>query len=273
MVLPFVSVFVGSSICWKMKRRDPNVADEEVVSSVMKILKEEISCCYSGSWEDAVSTDGEIRSCDVECTDDLNYLVSASSNELGIPSSPSMIYSPPHSTFSESFFPEILGCGLWRFTDYECNSTPRVYDELQEKDFGSCGLSLSDVFEGDLSPNLSSRQDIVCVIDGILPMSIDEETTRLVFNEYDRLPLALKVIGLRLSYDALADFDVALQLCFLYLFSFLEDEVIFTRYVSQLWIREGFVNGQDPLQTGQRFINLLADRFLIEPLLKDSDRK
>ncbi|KAH9328837.1 hypothetical protein KI387_000945 [Taxus chinensis] len=57
------------------EEEDPNVADEEVVSSVMKSLEEEISCCYSGSREDVVSADGEIRSCDIEeCTDDLNYL-------------------------------------------------------------------------------------------------------------------------------------------------------------------------------------------------------
>ncbi|KAH9314100.1 hypothetical protein KI387_022727, partial [Taxus chinensis] len=62
-------------------------------------------------------------------------------------------------------------------------------------------------------------------------------------------------------------------LCFLYLSAFLEDEVIFTGYVSQLWIGEGFVTGQDPLQTEQRFVNLLADRCLIKPLLKDSDGK
>ncbi|KAH9291747.1 hypothetical protein KI387_043066, partial [Taxus chinensis] len=46
-------------------------------------------------------------------------------------------------------------------------------------------------------------------------------------------------VRLRLSYDALADFDIALQLCFLYLSAFPEDEVIFTGYVSQLWIGEG----------------------------------
>ncbi|KAH9317288.1 hypothetical protein KI387_019057, partial [Taxus chinensis] len=144
--------------------------------------------------------------------------------------------------------------------------------------------------------------------DEILPTSIDKETTRLVFNECIGLPLALKVIGqvmagiidlnewkfalkmlqnaeiygdvidklfvrLRLSYDALADFDVALQLCFLYLFAFPKDEVIFTRYVSQLWIGEGFVTRQDPLQIGQRFVKLLVDRCLLEQLLKDYDRK
>ncbi|KAH9300919.1 hypothetical protein KI387_012502 [Taxus chinensis] len=123
------------------EEEDPSVADEEVVSSVMKILEEEISCCYLGSREDAVSAD-----------------------------------------------------------------------------------------------------DKLCV-------------------------------RLRLSYDALADFDVALHLCFLYVSAFLEDEVIFTGYVSQLWIGEGFVTGQDPLQTRQQFINLFADRYLIEPLLKDSDGK
>ncbi|KAH9330261.1 hypothetical protein KI387_002369, partial [Taxus chinensis] len=119
--------------------------------------------------------------------------------------------------------------------------------------------------------------------DGNLPTSIDEEKTRPVFNKCSGLPLALKVIGqvmagvtnlnewkislkrlqnveiygdvtcklfvrLRLRYDALANFDVALQLCFLYVSAFPEDEVIFTRYVIQLWIGEGFVTGHDPLQ-------------------------
>ncbi|KAH9292896.1 hypothetical protein KI387_041918 [Taxus chinensis] len=142
--------------------------------------------------------------------------------------------------------------------------------------------------------------------DGVLPTSIDSETVRRVCRECGGLPLALKVIGqamagvthsnewefalkslqnvqaygdvteklygrLRLSYDALADFDISLQLCFLYLSSFPEDEGIFTRTVSMFWIGEGFVTGQDPFQTAKRFVNMLAERCLIEPLLKELD--
>ncbi|KAH9287574.1 hypothetical protein KI387_031691, partial [Taxus chinensis] len=49
--------FCGHIHMLEDEEENPNVADEEVVSSVMKILEEEINCCYSGSREDAVSAD------------------------------------------------------------------------------------------------------------------------------------------------------------------------------------------------------------------------
>ncbi|GLJ46817.1 hypothetical protein SUGI_0987270 [Cryptomeria japonica] len=140
--------------------------------------------------------------------------------------------------------------------------------------------------------------------DGVLPLSIDQETARHVCNKCGGLPLALKVIGkamvgitqsnewefalqklqkdvtgslysrLRLSYDALAnvaDYGISLQLCFLCLAVFKEDEVIYYSTATKYWIGEGLLAGPDPHQIGKRYVNLLADRCLIEPLLKDHD--
>ncbi|XP_057824228.2 probable disease resistance protein At4g27220 [Cryptomeria japonica] len=144
--------------------------------------------------------------------------------------------------------------------------------------------------------------------EGILPRSINEETARGVCKECGGLPLALKVIGnamagtihsnewefalhrlqndvtqslsstlsnrLRISYDALADVadcGISLQLCFLSLAAFSEDEVISTAVTTLYWIGEGLVVGTNPLQIGEIYVNWLADRCLIEPLQKDYD--
>ncbi|GLJ28852.1 hypothetical protein SUGI_0568530 [Cryptomeria japonica] len=142
--------------------------------------------------------------------------------------------------------------------------------------------------------------------DGVLPMSINQEIARRVCKECGGLPLALKVVGqamagvaqsnewefalqrlqndvthslsskLRLSYDALADlpgYGISLQLCFLCLAAFSEDEVIMAGITIKYWIGEGLVRGQDPVQIGEIYINLLADRCLIEPIHKDHDGK
>ncbi|XP_057832574.2 probable disease resistance protein At1g61300 [Cryptomeria japonica] len=142
--------------------------------------------------------------------------------------------------------------------------------------------------------------------DGILPISIDQEIARRVCKECGGLPLAIKVVGqamagisesnewefalqrlqndvthslsstLRLSYNALANlpgYGISLQLCFLCLAAFSEDEVIHYEIAIKYWIGEGLVVGPDPLQIGEIYIRLLADRCLIEPIHKDQDRK
>ncbi|GLJ28839.1 hypothetical protein SUGI_0568310 [Cryptomeria japonica] len=144
--------------------------------------------------------------------------------------------------------------------------------------------------------------------EGVLPRSINEDIARGVSKECAGLPLALKVIGhamagitypnewefalerlqnkathslsetlsssLRLSYDALADvasYGISLQLCFLYLAAFSKAEVISTEIAILYWIGEGLVIGTNPLQIGEMYVNLLADRCLIEPVRKDNN--
>ncbi|GLJ28849.1 hypothetical protein SUGI_0568490 [Cryptomeria japonica] len=142
--------------------------------------------------------------------------------------------------------------------------------------------------------------------DGVMPMSIDKGIARRVCKECGGLPLAIKVVGqamagvaqsnewefalqrlqndvmqslsskLRLSYDALADlpgYGISLQLCFLCLAAFSEDEVIMAGIIIKYWIGEGLVRGSDPVQIGERYLILLADRCLIEPIHKDHDGK
>ncbi|GLJ27013.1 hypothetical protein SUGI_0529390 [Cryptomeria japonica] len=141
---------------------------------------------------------------------------------------------------------------------------------------------------------------------GKLPPSIDQETAKHVCKECGGLPLALKVIGhamagiaqsdewefalqrlqsdvtgtlssrLRLSYDALADvpgYGISLQLCFLCLAAFSQDDVIGTAEATTRWIGEGLMAGINALQIGEIYVNLLADRCLIEPVQKDYEGK
>ncbi|GLJ28798.1 hypothetical protein SUGI_0567740 [Cryptomeria japonica] len=138
--------------------------------------------------------------------------------------------------------------------------------------------------------------------EGVLPMSIDQDIARRVCNECGGLPLALKVVGqamagitqsnewelavkrlqndvtnslygkLRLSYVALADlagYGISLQLCFLCLAAYPEDSIISSTYATAYWIGEGLVAGPDPFKIGEMYINLLADRCLIEPVKKN----
>ncbi|GLJ28804.1 hypothetical protein SUGI_0567840 [Cryptomeria japonica] len=77
---------------------------------------------------------------------------------------------------------------------------------------------------------------------------------------------------LRLSYDALADVagcGIALQLCFLCIAAYPEDNIISPTYATAYWIGEGLVTGPKPFQIGEMYINLLADRCLIEPVKKN----
>jgi Leucine-rich repeat (LRR) protein len=151
---------------------------------------------------------------------------------------------------------------------------------------------------------------------GYLPANIDEKTAKLVCANCGGLPLAIKVVGrvmagithpnewdlavrrlpnvhsrshqssiydsLRLSYDALGScFDVNLQLCFLYLGAFLEDQiVVVTREVVQFWIGEGLLARKkfpdqlgydEPFEIVRTYVNILADRCLIEPTMRDAD--
>lgn len=86
---------------------------------------------------------------------------------------------------------------------------------------------------------------------------------------------------LRWSYDALGRFDVTLQLCFLYsAAAFPEDQIVSVNYnVIPLWIGEGLLDiknlhddaHHDPYETGRIYANILADRCLIEPTLRDVD--
>ncbi|XP_059077136.1 disease resistance RPP13-like protein 4 [Cryptomeria japonica] len=97
--------------------------------------------------------------------------------------------------------------------------------------------------------------------DGILPMSIDQEIARSVCKEcHGGLPLALKVIG-------------KAMLCFLCLAAFSKGHVIYSNDAIDYWIGEGLVAGRDPLQIGDRYVILLPDRCLIEPIQKDYDGK
>jgi hypothetical protein len=84
---------------------------------------------------------------------------------------------------------------------------------------------------------------------------------------------------LRWSYDALGKYDINLQLCFLYLFAFLEDQIIWIDHPIRIFIGEGLFarknvqheNSHDPFEVGRIYINILADRCLIEPILRDVD--
>ncbi|GLJ28818.1 hypothetical protein SUGI_0568070 [Cryptomeria japonica] len=140
--------------------------------------------------------------------------------------------------------------------------------------------------------------------DGFFPKNIDQEIERCICKEFGGLPLAIKIVRqaiadvsqsnewefalqrlqkdvthslsskLRLSYDALADlggYKISLQLCFLYLAAFSEDEVIHIALATRYWTGEGLVVGSDPLQIGELYINFLVGQCLIEPIMKDYD--
>jgi disease resistance protein RPS2 len=81
---------------------------------------------------------------------------------------------------------------------------------------------------------------------------------------------------LRLSYDALAgSHGVKLQMCFLFLAAFREDQIIRADFrVIPLWTGEGLLQdrcGHDPFEMGKIYVNLLADRCLIEPINRGVD--
>jgi disease resistance protein RPS2 len=76
---------------------------------------------------------------------------------------------------------------------------------------------------------------------------------------------------LRWSYDALGRYDVNLQLCFVYLSGFLEDQIIWFEHPIKVLIGEGLLGSYDPFEVGRIYFNILADRCLIEPILRDVD--
>ncbi|GLJ11731.1 hypothetical protein SUGI_0175570 [Cryptomeria japonica] len=144
-----------------------------------------------------------------------------------------------------------------------------------------------------------------------VPSVTVEETATRFCEECDGLPLAIKVIAatmagvtdpvewdltlqrlqnadklnpdvekklynrLRLSYDALARYDPHLQLCYLYIGAFKEDEFMYVEDLINLWIGEGLVTtnrpGYDPLEIGRAQVNVLLDRCLIEGSVMDAD--
>jgi disease resistance protein RPS2 len=144
---------------------------------------------------------------------------------------------------------------------------------------------------------------------GNLPANIDEKTAKLVCAKCGGLPLAIKVIGrsmagitdaqewelavqsqqhadlydrLRWSYDSLGNYHVNLQLCFLYLAAaFREDQIIQVEgNLIPLWVGEGLLarkkpqdqpGHEDPFEVGRIYVKVLADRCLIEPILRDID--
>lgn len=143
------------------------------------------------------------------------------------------------------------------------------------------------------------------------PANIDAEKAKIVCDKCGGLPLALKVLGramagstdphqwewaaqsppntdsvydsLRLSYDALGRENVNLQLCFLYsAATFLEDKIISVYEMIQRWVGEALLPmiklpqgrlqlGYDPFEMGKTYLNLLADRCLIEPIMRGVD--
>jgi len=145
------------------------------------------------------------------------------------------------------------------------------------------------------------------------PARIEERTARVVCAKCGGLPLAIKAVGrsmagitdpkeweysvgrlpdangqdlrealfdpLRWSYDALGRYDVNLQLCFLCLSVFLEDQIIWYEHPIKAFIGEGLLarkdlqdeRSHDPYEVGRIYINFLADRCLIEPTLRDVD--
>ncbi|GLJ11728.1 hypothetical protein SUGI_0175540 [Cryptomeria japonica] len=144
-----------------------------------------------------------------------------------------------------------------------------------------------------------------------VPSVTVEVTAKRVCGECDGLPLAIKVIAatmagvtepvvwevtlqmlqnadklnpdvqtklynrLRLSYDALARYDPILQLCYLYIGAFKEDEDMYVEDLINLWIGEGLVTinrpDYDPLEIGRAQVNVLLDRCLIEGSVMDAD--
>eukprot|EP00253_Pinus_taeda_P015978 PITA_15978 len=143
--------------------------------------------------------------------------------------------------------------------------------------------------------------------DGNAPANIDEKTARLVCAKCGGLPLAIKVIGrsmagitdarewelavqsqqhadlydrLTWSYDSLG--DVNLQLCFLYLAAaFSEDQIVKVEgELIPLWLGEGLLarkklqdqpGHENPFEMGRIYVKVLADRCLVEPMLRDID--
>jgi disease resistance protein RPS2 len=201
--------------------------------------------------------------------------------------------------------------GLSKLTDHP-NSKIIVSSRSRRALFEMGVADKSTLTMGDLSEEQSWElfaHQAFPYNNGNPPANIDERRAKLVCDKCGGLPLAIKVIGrtmagitdaqewelailrlpnansedhqalhdrLRWSYDALGNYDVNLQLCFLYLAAFTEDQIIDVESdLIPLWIGEGLLErnerGHDPFEMGRIHANLLADRCLIEPLFKEVD--
>lgn len=144
--------------------------------------------------------------------------------------------------------------------------------------------------------------------DGNLPVNIDEGKARVVCTKCGGLPLAIKAVAramagiidaqewnlavqrlsnangqdlqgvydcLRLSYDAMGNCNINLQLCFLYLAAaFPEDQIVDAEIITTLWLGEGLLQdqgGHDQFEIGRIYVNNLADRCLLEPAVRYID--
>jgi Leucine-rich repeat (LRR) protein len=82
---------------------------------------------------------------------------------------------------------------------------------------------------------------------------------------------------LKFSFEALSNEGVKMQCCFLLVAAAsLEDEILFARHVIMLWAGEGLLsdkmvqeNDYDPFEKGWIYLSVLADRCLIEPMMRD----
>lgn len=136
----------------------------------------------------------------------------------------------------------------------------------------------------------------------------EKEQGKFVCHMCGGLPLAIKVVGramagstqakqwrwalqrlsnaesvydcrLRFSFEVLGNEGIKMQCCFLLAAAAsLEDEIIFARHVILLWAGEGLLSGKmaqedsyDPFEMGWIYLNVLADRCLIEPMMRDHD--
>lgn len=140
---------------------------------------------------------------------------------------------------------------------------------------------------------------------GILPANIDEDIAKSMCRKCGGLPIAVKVVGramggstlprqwewalnsllntdsvydcLRLSYDALGNEDVNMQLCFLYIATCcFKGGVLDLETALFFWVGEGLLAGKvlhqlscDPFEMGKIYVNILADRCLIEPIMRN----
>lgn len=136
----------------------------------------------------------------------------------------------------------------------------------------------------------------------------EKEQGKFVCHMCRGLPLAIKVVGramadstqakqwrwalqrlsntesvydcrLKFSFEALGNEGVKMQCCFLLAAAAsLEDEILFARHVILLWAGEGLLSGKmtqedsyDPFEMGWIYLNVLADRCLIEPMMRDHE--
>ncbi|GLJ51799.1 hypothetical protein SUGI_1100490 [Cryptomeria japonica] len=106
-----------------------NVMEDDVICSLMKSLEQEITSCSCS--ENVWSSQGEIRTCDVETSEDeISYLMNASDDDLGIP--PSLPVMDLPCLKDEEVVEEV-----WNYED--CCEHIVLYDEGQEREFYGFG--------------------------------------------------------------------------------------------------------------------------------------